>query len=132
MLLKTKEHKTTLSEDISARVKVKVSKPEPDALRSLYGEPVIVDENDQEYFIVPAHKAQYTREVFPKYIVSEEFLPDSEINKLRDKSKNIQTEQPKSEESTQENPPTVKKRGNPNWSKKHVDDVEGDSDASNA
>jgi hypothetical protein len=124
MLLK-KERQTTLSEDISARVKVKVLKPEPDALRHLYGEHVQTDEHDQEYFVVPAHQAKYTREVFPRYTVSDEFLPDEEIDKLRVKSKEVKIEQNTQKQTETEEGVVVKKKvGNPNFGKKrHMDET---------
>lgn len=112
---------TTLMEQLSTSVKIKVTKPEPDALRSLYGEPVQIDEDGVEFFVVPAHLSQYTRDVFPKYVISKDFLPDDEIMKLKTKS-----EEAKKEAAT--TPPQAKKRGNPNWVKKTGQEEDDESD----
>lgn len=109
----------TLTDNISSRVKVKVVKTENDALKLLCGEYVQKDENGVEYFIIPAHQAQYVSEVFTKYKVGEEYLPDEELEKLRT---------PKVSEPNQEK----KIRGNPNWKKKEIAETniteDGDSE----
>lgn len=118
MLLKTEKTKT-LIDQISSSVKVKITKPEPDALRSLFGEPVKTDEDGREFFLVPAHTAQYARETFPKYSISDEFLPDEEIGKLKEKSDENKKAGPSFNKQ--------KKRGNPNWVKKENTEEEEDA-----
>lgn len=94
--------------------KVRVSKREPDNLRSLAGEPVQVDDKSNEFFIIPAHLAEYIRKVFSTYTVSDEFLSDDVLEKLKEKKNEKKVEGREGEAETQ----PQAKRGNPNWTKK--------------
>lgn len=131
------ESKLSFSDRISAHVKVKVIKPEPDAKSSLCGCPVDTDEKGNEYFIIPEHQAKYIAQVFPKYTVSKGFLPPEALTNLNTESEGnkqsagyIKTEtEEESEEGEiaslpegtviphKELPPKAKPRGNPNWRK---------------
>ena len=115
------------SESLSNKLRVKVTKTRPDNLRHLCGEEVQVDEKGNEYFIIPASCGEYVGKVFTAYTLGEEFLPEEEILKLKEK-KTVPTidetfppddENPKydKEEHFSENI-GKRKPGNPNWGKK--------------
>jgi hypothetical protein len=65
-----------LAEKLANLVKVKVIKRREDTRTSLYGEPVQRDADGSEYFIIPAHMAEYTKQVHVGYEVGEEFIPE--------------------------------------------------------
>lgn len=130
----------SFSDKISGFSKVKVMKPEPDALRSICGEKVQTDKDGNEYFLIPEHQAKYQAELHPGYKFSKGFLTKETLAKLNAESErnalvqNIDdaTEQDDTPDSPstdlpegtvipQEIPkhPVKKHRGNPNWGKKH-------------
>ena len=65
----------SISDKIQARIKVAAYKPEknPDNRTSLCGEPMQVDEDGREFFIIPGHCAEHHKKLFPSYEFSEEF-----------------------------------------------------------
>lgn len=65
----------TLTEKMLSKVKVKVYKRIPDDRTLLCGEPVQTDKRG-EFFVIPAHMADYVRAVFKQYDVDEEFIAD--------------------------------------------------------
>jgi hypothetical protein len=66
-------------DEISARTKVKIYKPEgnPDDRVSLCGSPVERDENGRQFFMIPAHQAAYQAELHPHYEVGEAVVEDA-------------------------------------------------------
>ncbi len=66
---------------LAARARVRVAKPAPgsDDRSNLCGEPMQKgfdkDGNEQHFFEIPAHQADYINKAFRKYIVSEPFIP---------------------------------------------------------
>lgn len=124
------ESKLSFSDRISAHVKVKVTKKEPDANRFLCGDPVKIDKEGNEYFIIPEHQAKYIAETFPRYTVSKGYLsPDALADLNAESSSNKQSaeegEDPALTDS-QELPVNHKPRGNPNWRKKRIVPVEAE------
>lgn len=68
-----------LSDQLLARVKVKVTKVELDDRMSLCGEPLQKDKDTGEhFFIIPGHQADYVNVIFPSYEVSDEFETGSD------------------------------------------------------
>lgn len=134
---KEPESKLNFSDRISAHVKAKVTKKEPDSMSSLCGDQVKTDKNGNEYFIIPEHQAKYISEVFPQYTVSKGYLPQDALARLNDESasneqailgENQESETDEVEESTPTDLPegtiisqelSPKKRGNPAWRKGH-------------
>ena len=106
----------SFSDKISGFSKVRVTKPEPDALRSLCGEKVQIDKDGNEFFLIPEHQAKYQAELHPAYKVSKGFLPKELLDKLQEESGR------NAGEVTGEDEASVPKkhRGNPNWGKKHI------------
>ena len=80
------ESKLNFSDRISAHVKAKVTKKEPDSMTSLCGDPVKTDNSGNEYFIIPEHQAKYISEVFPQYKVSKGYLPPDALSRLNAES----------------------------------------------
>jgi hypothetical protein len=126
MLISPQKPKT-LTDNISSRVKVRVTKKEPDALKLLCGEHVQTEPDGTQFFIIPAHQGERVKEMFVKYEVGEEFLPDEEIEKLRTPKV---VPEVKAEHHGDHHEKKV--RGNPNWKKKETSDPgmseSGDSD----
>lgn len=123
--LNTKKHP---GDSISVRLRRKVYKPEPDALRFLCGDEVKEDEEGRQYFEIPSAFAEYVGKVFTRYEVGDEFLPEN-----KDTLKAVPHRSVEITESNIENQPTdpllciAKKRGNPNWGKKKESGVVLDS-----
>lgn len=65
----------SLANQIQARMKVTAYKPEvdPDDRLSLCGEPFQTDSKGRQFAIIPAHTANYQKQIFPKYDFSEPF-----------------------------------------------------------
>ena len=81
------------------RFKVKVYRLDDDSRTKLCGEPLTrmgSKEHDGDeggdYFIIPAHQADYINSMFPKYQISEPYIPGVDTEKL------IIKEKPKREE----------------------------------
>ena len=117
------ESKLSFSDRISGHVKIKVTKKEPDANRSLCGDPVKIDKEGNEYFIIPEHQGKYISELFPRYSVSKGYLPADALANLSVESE--ENKQSVEEEANTDSPPeehvNPKPRGNPNWRKKHIE-----------
>lgn len=129
------ESNLNFSDRISAHVKAKVTKKEPDSMTSLCGDPVKTDKNGNEYFIIPEHQAKYISEIFPKYTVSKGYLPPDALSRLNAESESnesailgdrIETEDEEKEETNLPEGTVIprvlpvekaKPRGNPNWRK---------------
>lgn len=125
--------KLSFSDKISAFVKVKITKKEPDAKTSLCGEKVQIDKNGNEFFVIPEHQAKYISETFPNYTVSKGFLPQASLDKINSESElnesiidtvHIGTPDLATEDNEEEETHTItispkKQRGNPNWLNKH-------------
>ena len=126
------EESLSFSDKISSYVKVKVSKPQPDALTSICGERVQTDKDGNEFFIIPEHAAKYQKEIHPVYTFSKGFLPQDAYAKLNAES-NVNTpvigEEPVAVPIKAADPlppiPPRKSRGNPNWGKKRTMDETG-------
>jgi hypothetical protein len=65
------------------KMKVKVTKPldRLDDRASLCGEPVQHDDEGNQYFVIPAHAADYQSQLHPHYIFSEPFIEGLEEKK---------------------------------------------------
>lgn len=72
--------KRSLTDEMLGKIKVKVYKKVPDDRTSLCGEPVQVDDKG-EYFVIPAHQAEYIKQIFKQYEVGEEFIPEESKKK---------------------------------------------------
>jgi len=119
-MLKTSQLGKPKRVSLNDLAKVRVSKPEPDNLKMMCGEPLQIDEKGNEYFVIPAHQAEYVSKIFSRYQVSDEFLPDDVVETMQGK-KQPDVVIPVSEGNIIETPQMhveVKKRGNPNWGKK--------------
>lgn len=66
----------SLIEDFKSQVKVKVTKRDSDGRVLLCGEPVQTDEDGKQFFIIPAHQAEYIKATCIGWDVSEEFVPE--------------------------------------------------------
>jgi hypothetical protein len=71
----------SLIEDFKKQVKVKVVKSENDGRVLLCGEPVQVGDDGKEFFVIPAHQAEYVKTTCPGWIVGEEFMPEVKAEK---------------------------------------------------
>lgn len=69
----------TLTERMLDKIKVKVYKKVSDDRTLLCGEPVQTDKRG-EFFVIPAHMADYIRAVFKQYEIDEEFV-DGEVKR---------------------------------------------------
>lgn len=122
MIRKSGNVTTTVKKPISSKLKVKVFKSEPDNLRRLCGEEVQIDDEGNEYFVIPSCFGELMSKQYPRYSVGEEFLPQADIDSLaKPEAKSIIEEKKEAEK---------KKRGNPNWGKKK--DVEEEEDSEDA
>lgn len=61
-----------LSDEIAARIKVRVDVPASETRINLCGEKMQED-NKGRFFVIPGHMAGYVNEIFPSYVVGEEF-----------------------------------------------------------
>lgn len=64
----------SISEAILAKVKVRVTKTVRDDRKTLCGEPVQFDQDGNQFFVVPGHQADYVKNLFPRYAISDEFI----------------------------------------------------------
>lgn len=102
----------SISEKFTSSLKVKVTKNESDSRNSLCGGKMQVDDEGNEYFIIPAHQAEYQSKIHPHYTFGPEFVPDDA-----------------STGASKEEKQTVKPlRGNPNWRKNKADPMVKSSD----
>lgn len=64
-----------ISDKIAARIKVACYKPadNPDNRTSMCGEPMQIDEDGREFFVIPSHAAELHKKLFPTYEFGEEF-----------------------------------------------------------
>lgn len=77
----------TTEDKIIARFRVKVTKTQPDDRSSLCGEPAQTGPDGKQFFIIPAHQADYIKQIFPQYEVSEPGLPEELTQKTAPKEK---------------------------------------------
>lgn len=63
---------------VQNRMRVKVVKPadQLDDRLSLCGEPVQTDEDGNQYFVIPAHQAEYQMKLHPHYIFGEPYIEE--------------------------------------------------------
>lgn len=70
-----------LIDDFKKQVKVKVTKNENDARVLLCGEAMQTGDDGKEFFIIPAHQAEYIKTTCPGWDVSDEFVPEVKAEK---------------------------------------------------
>lgn len=66
----------SLAEQLASKIKVKVTKPEPDDRISLAGEVFSLDGEGKWSCLIPASGKSYFKQLFPHYEFGEEFLPE--------------------------------------------------------
>lgn len=68
---------------LANRMKIKAFKPadNPDDRLTLCGEPVMRDDEGRQYFIIPAHAADYQSKLHPHYEFGEPYIDGEEPKK---------------------------------------------------
>lgn len=71
--------------EIQNRTKVKIMKPagNPDDRVSLAGEPVQYDEDGRQFFMIPAHQAEYQSKLHPHYELGDATVEDAPTKRGR-------------------------------------------------
>lgn len=87
-----------ITDDFLSKVKVRVDKKQPDDRTSLCGEPVQTDEEGRQFFIIPAHQADYIKDTFSYYEVGEQFIEEKGTPKKTGRPRKEEKEKEETEE----------------------------------